>query len=133
MKTEQPREGKERKKERERKAPLIGLEPIAEPTGKRQSGPTHVHWYWASQVFVFARYLNCRILTPSRLPLRWRAYRPLILLLAATHHLLLISGNAAVIWEYSARKVGACPFTIGGQGCRFRPCEGLIRPNIFLP
>lgn len=34
MKTEQPREG-ERKKERERKAPLIRLELIAEPTGKR--------------------------------------------------------------------------------------------------
>jgi hypothetical protein len=37
MKTEQPRGG-ERKKERERKAPLIRLELIAEPTGKRQIG-----------------------------------------------------------------------------------------------
>ena len=78
MKTEQPREGKERKKERERKAPLIRLELIAEPTGKRQIDPNHVHWYWVSQVFVFGRYLNCRIFTPSRLPLRWRAYLPLV-------------------------------------------------------
>lgn len=39
MKTEQPREGKERKK-----APLIRLELIAEPTGKRQIDPNHVHW-----------------------------------------------------------------------------------------
>lgn len=83
MKTEQPRGG-ERKKERERKAPLIGLEPIAEPTGERQIDPNHVHWYWVSQVFVFGRYLNYRILTPSRLPFTVESIPSASSLLAAT-------------------------------------------------
>lgn len=86
MKTEQPREG-ERKKERERKAPLIRLELIAEPTGKRH----------------MAQYLT------SRIGMRDMVIDPLQSHIGGVHpgrdftqggehtfHLLLISGNAAV-------------------------------------